>query len=1194
MSKKSYIYKYLPHTIILIACLLLFLSIFSNSWKSDTLRVAEATTENVADRISILDAYIEKIQGGSQCYHDELQDLPEDLVIYLYKNDSLKFWANQFPVLNDDIGQKIIFQRLTNLKNRIVSPLSEVTENFTYVNFGPKYFITKKIENDNNETIIAGIEIQNTLISDLSKNDNGINPQLNLPASYTIIPLSGSGGEAIHVNGEPIFKILYDRQDIAPFFSDSLLRWIGLGLLCLALILILARKKKMIYYIGVLIALTGIICVAFYWGTQMNNNTELFSPTTYADGTMFHSLGTLLLLNTFIMLCCIATYIMRNRFLRMAVKNRRFRTLSLSAYGIMLAIAIASVIVYTQITLNSLLLNSNISLELYRWNMDIPKTVLVYLSYIGLLFCIVLFLQMASPVLRSLFKIRFNSLSQKSLLLFALCVSIYFCTISSTIGFRRETDRIEIWANRLAVNRDLDLEIRLLSTEMDIASDPAIAALSQLENPEGIILNRLTETHLSRIRQSYGINVVLLDENDQKAIRHYRNQIMSGEPIADNSHFMFYYDALGNCRYIGLFTFLAEDNIYRNLLVEIDPESGNEHKGYHRILGQFASADGINIPSFFSYAKYTDNKLVSYKGNFPYPTILEDKFKSELEGKDSNVARFDDYTHFLHRISDNEIIVISRQTRSALVFFTSFSYTFLVMIGLMQFFVRKRKKKPFRSNFFRTKINITLFTTSTLILASLTVVSIFFVYKRNEENMQHMMSSRINTIQALINTNTQNVQNSQELIDSDFRAIIESISNTTKSDITLYTPEGKVLYSSAPEVFDRMLLSYRIDQDAFHHITHLNQRFFINPEKIGDVEYWGLYAPVTNKNKELIAIVESPYTEEDVNFRREAFFHAALLINLFLLLLIISLIFSTREVNSMFQPLVEMGKKMSKADIHHLEPIEYNRQDEISSLIDAYNRMVRELADSTVRLTQMERDKAWSQMARQVAHEIKNPLTPIKLEIQRLIRLKENNNPKWEEKFDTVSAVILEHIDILTDTANEFSTFAKLYTESPVLVDLDKTLKEQIQIFNNRDNVEIEYMGLEKAMVMVPRPQFIRVIVNLLTNAIQAVEISQKEAADNGSDRPEGKVLVCLRNGTKDGFYDIVIDDNGSGVSEENQSKLFTPNFTTKSGGTGLGLAICRNIIEKCDGEIGYRKSYTLGGASFYISIPKYKNDSNA
>ena len=131
-------------------------------------------------------------------------------------------------------------------------------------------------------------------------------------------------------------------------------------------------------------------------------------------------------------------------------------------------------------------------------------------------------------------------------------------------------------------------------------------------------------------------------------------------------------------------------------------------------------------------------------------------------------------------------------------------------------------------------------------------------------------------------------------------------------------------------------------------------------------------------------------------------------------------------------------------------------------------------------------------------------------------------------------------------------------------------------------------------MVMVPRPQFIRVIVNLLTNAIQAVEISQKEAADNGSDRPEGKVLVCLRNGTKDGFYDIVIDDNGSGVSEENQSKLFTPNFTTKSGGTGLGLAICRNIIEKCDGEIGYRKSYTLGGASFYISIPKYKNDSNA
>ena len=120
---------------------------------------------------------------------------------------------------------------------------------------------------------------------------------------------------------------------------------------------------------------------------------------------------------------------------------------------------------------------------------------------------------------------------------------------------------------------------------------------------------------------------------------------------------------------------------------------------------------------------------------------------------------------------------------------------------------------------------------------------------------------------------------------------------------------------------------------------------------------------------------------------------------------------------------------------------------------------------------------------------------------------------------------------------------------------------------------------------MAPKPQLIRVFVNLITNAIQAVELHQSETAGT----EPGRVLICLRNSIKDGYYDVVFDDNGPGVSEENMDKLFTPNFTTKSSGTGLGLAICRNIIEKCDGEIRYQKSFSLNGASFIVTLPKYQ-----
>ena len=476
-----------------------------------------------------------------------------------------------------------------------------------------------------------------------------------------------------------------------------------------------------------------------------------------------------------------------------------------------------------------------------------------------------------------------------------------------------------------------------------------------------------------------------------------------------------------------------------------------------------------------------------------------------------------------------------------------------------------------------------------MILASMTVISVVFVYKRNEANMHDLMSTKISTIQALITNRVRQNTSWQELRGQDFSASLEIIGNTTKSDITLYSPDGKVFLSTTPEVFEKMILGSRIDQDAFHSICHENQRFFIQRETIDDYSYWSMYAPVFNDKGDMIAIISSPYTERNYDFRREAFFHAALIFNLFILLLIASLLFSTREVNSMFLPLIEMGNKMNVADVHNLEYIIYKREDEISSLVEAYNRMVRDLSDSTRQLAQAERDKAWSQMARQVAHEIKNPLTPIKLQLQRLIRLKENNNPKWEERFDEVSAVILEHIDILTETANEFSTFAKLYSEDPVLIDLDKTLKDQIVIFDNKDNIDISYIGMEGAFVMAPKPQLIRVFVNLITNAVQAVEIYQKEAAERGEDSGRGKVLICLRNSIRDGYYDVVVDDNGSGVSEENLDKLFTPNFTTKSSGTGLGLAICRNIIEKCEGEISYQKSFALGGASFMVTLPKHQ-----
>ena len=1186
MNTKEWLHKKLPFTALILALVLFVLSLASNNAVSNTDKMALETAARIEKRLTALD---ENIEAALETDRKELilpEGMPEDMVIYRYINDSLQSWCNQFSIINDNISSLLVFQRLTDRRSQIVSPLADVTDEISYLNLGPKWYLVKSVTGDGGQRIIAGLEIKNTLLDDARRNENGVNPILKLPGKYSIIPLTNSGGSAVEIDGKPLFKILYDGSQATPFFDNSMLRWASMILFAFAIVMFLAGVRTLKVFAIVTAALTLLFMMAYLWGMQMNGSAELFSPIIYADGPVLSSLGSLLLINSYITLIITCLFLVRNRITATARENRRHYRRRLLIFGACIILLAILTGFYTQYTLKSLLLNSNISLELYRWNTNILHTVIVYFSYTGLLFCILLLLQCLRPVVKEFTGYRYDMLSGKTLIIFAVVCSAYFTVTSSQLGFKKETDRVTVWANRLSVDRDLSLEIQLRSVEENIAYDQLISALSYLESTEGMIQNRISEYYLHRVRQSYNMQVRIVRDNDIAGLSYFNSMLRNGTPIAYGSRFIFLSDANGRNSYAGLFRFYSPNKGVSRMIISIESNSNREDRGYDSILGRFSNPGEINIPSNYSYAKYKDNRLMSYKGNFPYPTHYDTNEAGHLTDRNREVTRSQGYVHFMNLVNEDEFIIISRSQRGGLVYFISFSYLCLALSGILSIFASSRnKKRVFKSNYFRKRINTILFISALLILISMTAISILFVYKRNEENMHNLMTSRITTIQAFVERQARVATSWQDLNTPEFSAQLENIGNTTKSDITIYTPGGKVFKSTTPEVFERMIMGSRLDEEAFRNIRDLHQRFFIHREKVTDYSYWALYAPIFNDMGHMIAIISVPYTDRNFDFRREAFFHGALIFNIFLLLLIGSLIFSTREVSALFSPLIEMGKKMNAADINNLQYINYKREDEISSLVDAYNRMVKDLSESTVKLAQAERDNAWSQMARQVAHEIKNPLTPIKLQIQRLIRLKEKNNPAWEERFDEVSAVVLEHIDILTETANEFSTFAKLYSEDPVLLDLDKTLKDQLLIFDNRDNIRIQYIGLEEAFVMAPKPQLIRVFVNLITNAIQAVEIQQKE----GGAQSEGKVFIGLRKSTREGYYDITFEDNGPGVSEENLEKLFTPNFTTKSSGTGLGLAICRNIIEKCEGEIRYQRSFALGGAAFIVTIPKHK-----
>ena len=1187
MSSRIFTYKRLALMGLIMASVLLVVSMTGTRNPDDTESTAKSVSRRVERRLELLDRYVQAALEADINDLNNPHDLPEDMVIYTYVNDSLMAWNNQFPILNDRISTKPVFQRMMPTNNRITSPLTDITEDLEYTNLGSKWYVVKVVGGTQNNKVIAGLEIKNTLTDDIGKNDNGANERLRIPGRYSVHPLNISGGSPVTVNGTPLFKISYDTIRQYRYFDNSMLRWFAMMLFITAMVIFMAGHRTFKVYLCIVPVLTILLGVAYIWGMRMTGTYKIFSPSIFADG-IFQSLGCLLIVNAYITILNICTFFIKGRIGNYLIRDKKTARRKCLIFGTGVLTSIAVTALYIHLTLVSFLNNSNVNLELYRLNNNVLYSIIVYLSYTGLLFCLMLQVQLLKPVIHELTGHHIDILKRRYLVSFALIAAAYFSITAYSLGFRKEQDRALVWANRLAVERDLALELQLRSVEENISNDQLISYLSSLDNSSGIILSRITEYYLNRTRQSDNVGVLIFKEGDTTGENLLYNIIHNGEPIADGSRFMFVTDMNGRSSYAGIFIYYYPGAGATRMILQVEQNYNKENTGYGRLIGRLDGPGDVNIPSSYSYAKYRNGRLTSYKGNFPYPTVPDRFIDASAPGQDVSTINLGGHMHFVTKVSDNEAIVITRPKRNVLIYFTSFSYLFIILM-LLAFILpsRKNKQKLFRNNYFRTRINVILFTSSFFILASMAIVSIAFVYKRNEKNMFNLMSSKVSTAQGLLEDRTRYAKDWNDLMTQSFASSLKEVSIATKSDITIYSPGGKVIRSTAPEVFEKLIIGSRINHNMFYNIQNRNQRFYINREKVADYRFWVLYAPLFNDAGDMIAIMSIPYTDRNYDFRSEAFFHAALLINLFILLLLISLFISTRLVNSMFGPLLEIGKKMRNADINNLEHITYEGEDEISSLVEAYNRMVGDLNDSTRQLAQAERDKAWSQMARQVAHEIKNPLTPIKLEIQRLIRLKQNNNPKWEEKFDQVTAVILEHIQILADTANDFSTFAKLYTEEPVLMDLDKTLKEQLLIFDNNENIRFSYIGMENALVMAPKPQLIRVFVNLITNGVQAIEIQQRDAREDGKEPVKGRILICLRNSTRDGYYDIVFDDNGPGVSGDNLDKLFTPNFTTKSGGTGLGLAICRNIVEKCGGTISYSRSFGLNGASFTVTVPK-------
>ena len=1158
MKKRGVIWDMTAALLCVAGVLLLAFSLGRFPTADGTEQAARRAGVRVTERMHLLDRYVEKAFAQDPGRWMDLSGLPDDMVVYRYVDDSLQSWQNRFPVVRDDIGGGVVFQRLTNPKAAFRSPLAEIGPDPVFCNLGSKWYLARS-EVRGRVRVIAGLEIVDGRDTPFR---SGSNARLRLDGRCTVRPLSYSGGSAVSYAGVPRFKLINEAPGGFAGLNGRLL-WTGLLCLVFAVFCFLSRIPSRRRFFLSVPCLLAVMALFYFRGMTVRSELPFFSPTLYADGALFYSLAAVILINMALSVVAVCLFLIRRDLWR-HIRTRAGMWLGAGA----VLLACAGIVTYAFIALRSIVFNSAISLELYRFSELTIQSAHVYVSFILLLAALPLLLQLLQPLGTRLPGGRLDALSVTGRLVFAVFTAGFLVSMTSLLGFRKEQARLEVWANRLAVSRDIGLEVQLRQVEAQIASDPILASLSVLDNAAFAIQGRLSETFLQRVSQDYDIWV---------SVGAARPLPPAGEPVADNSHFRFFDNGDGSVSYMGLFYYRVPGYPLARVEVHVGQRGGWQDRGFSGILA-LAPPGRVSIPATYAFARYDGRKLLNFRGNYSYPLKMDDALAQAVYKDGQRHVRQGGHTHFIYVVSDGEAVIVSRPTVLSFNYVVALIFLTLVSFLLVSLFLVGRKPRPnlFVRNYFQSRIYWVMLLSLVLTLVAMATVSVYFVYSRGEANLRTMMSERIGTIQESLSARIRGAASTDDLRQAQVLQLLQDLGENTRSDITLYTPGGQVLMSTDPVVYDLMLLESRMDSEAYENIVFKMRRYFIKKERIGGRRFYGMYAPLLGESGRILAIICSPCTDEGYEFETNAVNHLILVISVFVFLLLMARFMTMRVLERMFGPLMDLARKMSRTDLTEPELVEYDKEDEISGLVAAYNSMVTELSESSKQLAQAERDKAWSGMARQVAHEIKNPLTPMKLQLQRLIRLKQRGDASWQEKFDEGAQVLLDHIDILTETANEFSTFAKLYTEEPTEIRLDAVLQEEIAMFDNRDHIQFSYMGLAGACVQGPKPQLTRVFVNLINNAVQAVE-----------DLSEGRILVSLRNSSRDGYFDIVVEDNGPGVAPENVERLFTPNFTTKNGGSGLGLAISRSILERCGATISYSRSFSLGGACFTILYPK-------
>lgn len=572
---------------------------------------------------------------------------------------------------------------------------------------------------------------------------------------------------------------------------------------------------------------------------------------------------------------------------------------------------------------------------------------------------------------------------------------------------------------------------------------------------------------------------------------------------------------------------------------------------------------------------YHKDTLIYNFGNYPYPAIQNKNYVFRPLSSKLSVTNYD---------KDGISIFLVKEDTSILLLITLFNYfvvsfllmSFLIVVTPKLFYFNREKYKEYFKFTIRSKIlTIVLFATIGIYIV-LAIFTIRYFITNFEKGIEDKLittgKQSSNIIQSYLMNNT---LNSFDTI-ADSKLLLELKNAST---ITFYDTSGIMISDFKVKKDSLSSVPQLINVQVLNDFRKLKPMFKLVNENVGGISFKSVYYSIL-KNNVCVGYLRLPFEKVEAYLQQETSGLIATLVNLSALFFIIIFNVVYYFANQLTKSLTIIGSKMNKINLNEVnETIEWKRNDEIGALVNQYNKMVIKLSESAKVLALNEREGAWKEMAKQVAHEIKNPLTPMKLSIQHLQYQIKQQPQNAEELTKKVVVNLVQQIDQLAKIANDFSQFASITSINPMKFEIKEILLQLQELYKGYTTIKFTFsLTNNDTLVFADKLQIKRLFTNLVKNAVEACEANERSTAQ-----------ILIQQVVVANSVIISVCDSGAGIPNESIQNIFKPNFTTKSSGTGLGLAMCKGIVENANGKIWFETS--TNGTTFFVEFPMVNAD---